>query len=188
MADDRSPLDDILEVAVFAPVGLFLAAREAARKELPKLIEAGREQVTKQVALARMMGHYAVEEAQKDAEKRVQQATDLVAAARAQVAPTPPAEPQSATDASASAPPKPEETHPPSPEIFPEATAPLNGSAPDPSVLAIPGYGSLSASQVVPRLAGLSPNQLEAVRSYESSTRGRKTVLGRIAQLQSDAG
>jgi hypothetical protein len=50
--------------------------------------------------------------------------------------------------------------------------------------LAIPGYDSLSASQVVPRLAGLDPDELEAVREYEAATRGRRTILSRIAALQ----
>jgi hypothetical protein len=51
--------------------------------------------------------------------------------------------------------------------------------------LAIPDYDNLSASQVVPRLAGLSTEELEAVRRYESARRGRKTILNKIAQLQS---
>ena len=55
---------------------------------------------------------------------------------------------------------------------------------PDVDDLAIPGYGSLAASQVVPRLAGLAPDELEAVRAYEAGTRRRRTVLTRIAQLQ----
>ena len=50
--------------------------------------------------------------------------------------------------------------------------------------LAIPGYDSLSASQVVQRLAGLSANELEAVRSYEAAGRGRRTILTKISQLQ----
>jgi hypothetical protein len=50
--------------------------------------------------------------------------------------------------------------------------------------LAIPGYDALSASQVVQRLAGLADDELEAVRTYEAATRGRRTVLNRIAQLQ----
>jgi hypothetical protein len=54
-------------------------------------------------------------------------------------------------------------------------------------MLAIPGYDSLSASQVLPRLAGLAPDELEAVRRYEVGHRGRKTILGRVAQLQSAA-
>jgi hypothetical protein len=52
------------------------------------------------------------------------------------------------------------------------------------SALAIPGYDALSASQVVQRLAGLAPDELEAVRTYEAATRGRRTILNRIAQLQ----
>jgi hypothetical protein len=54
----------------------------------------------------------------------------------------------------------------------------------DASGLAIPGYDALSASQVVQRLAGLADDELEAVRAYEAATRGRKTILNRIAQLQ----
>jgi hypothetical protein len=50
--------------------------------------------------------------------------------------------------------------------------------------LGIPDYDSLSASQVVPRLAGLSQDELEAVRAYETANRGRRTVLSKIAQLQ----
>lgn len=45
-------------------------------------------------------------------------------------------------------------------------------------------YDSLAASQVVPRLAALKPDELEGVRRYELAHRGRKTILGRVAQLQ----
>lgn len=60
------------------------------------------------------------------------------------------------------------------------------GVAPGPAVasLAIPGYDSLSASQVVQRLAGLSGSELEAVKAYEAANRGRRTILARIGQLQ----
>jgi hypothetical protein len=57
------------------------------------------------------------------------------------------------------------------------------GATPREEDLAIPDYESLSASQVVPRLAGLTPEQLEAVRRYELAHRHRRTVLGRIEQL-----
>jgi hypothetical protein len=49
--------------------------------------------------------------------------------------------------------------------------------------LAIPSYDSLSASQVVQRLAGLSRDEVAAVAAYESATRRRKTVLARAGQL-----
>jgi hypothetical protein len=54
----------------------------------------------------------------------------------------------------------------------------------EPAGLAIPGYDSLAASQVVPRLAGLSPDELAAVGAYESVHRARRTILNRVRQLQ----
>ena len=54
----------------------------------------------------------------------------------------------------------------------------------DPETLAIPDYDSLSASQVVPRLDSLGPDELEQVRRYENGKRVRKTILSKIAQLQ----
>ena len=52
-------------------------------------------------------------------------------------------------------------------------------------MLADHGYDTLSASQVVQRLGGLSGEELEAVRAYEEAGRRRKTILARVAQLQS---
>jgi hypothetical protein len=49
--------------------------------------------------------------------------------------------------------------------------------------LAIPSYDSLSAPQVVQRLAGLTREEIEAVRRYEAATRGRRTILARAEQL-----
>jgi hypothetical protein len=53
-----------------------------------------------------------------------------------------------------------------------------------PPALAIPGYDTLSASQVIPRLDALRPDELEAVRRHEADHRARRTILSRIAQLQ----
>jgi hypothetical protein len=54
--------------------------------------------------------------------------------------------------------------------------------------LAIPDYDSLAASQVVPRLDGLTADELEAVRTYEQVHRGRRTILAKVEQLQDPAG
>ena len=54
---------------------------------------------------------------------------------------------------------------------------------PDSDHLAIPDYDNLSAFQVMPRLEALDPTDLDAVRAYEESTRGRRTILNKIAQL-----
>ena len=58
--------------------------------------------------------------------------------------------------------------------------------APVAESLAIPGYDTLAASQVVQRLSSLRPDELEAIRRYELSTRGRRTILHRVAQLAAD--
>jgi hypothetical protein len=49
--------------------------------------------------------------------------------------------------------------------------------------LPIDEYESLAASQVVARLPTLTSSELEAVRSFESAHRGRRTILGKIDQL-----
>jgi hypothetical protein len=61
---------------------------------------------------------------------------------------------------------------------------PANGTG-SPASLAIPGYDSLSASQVVQRLEGLSSSELEEVRRYEAAHRQRRTILHRVEQLLS---
>lgn len=63
------------------------------------------------------------------------------------------------------------------------ATSAVTSATPAVDVLPIADYDSLSASQVVSRLRGLTPGQLDAVRAYESGTRGRKTILNRVQQL-----
>ncbi|HZQ28633.1 MAG TPA: hypothetical protein VFA94_13120 [Acidimicrobiales bacterium] len=167
MTDEKSPLDTALDLFVYAPLGLAVTAQE----ELPKLIEKGRERVSGQVTMARTIGEFAVGQGKREAEK-------LVRRVRASEPPrvTPPA---STSPERAPAPPPPAAAATP-----PAADHTGNGSAPSPDSLAIPGYDALSASQVVQRLAGLSPEELEAVGAYEAATRHRKTVINRIAQLQ----
>jgi hypothetical protein len=66
-----------------------------------------------------------------------------------------------------------------------ERPSQVAGLAPRVENLAIPDYDNLSASQVVPRLGGLSTDELDEVLRYESAKRGRKTILNKIAQLRS---
>lgn len=67
----------------------------------------------------------------------------------------------------------------------PTSAAASSNGAGSASGLAIPDYDGLSASHVVNRLDGLSADELEAVRRYEAAHRGRKTILSKVAQLQS---
>jgi hypothetical protein len=70
------------------------------------------------------------------------------------------------------------------------APAPSGQTAEPPAAsdLAIPDYDSLSAAEVIARLAGLTPRELIEVRKHEMAHRARRTVLTRIAQLLGDRG
>jgi outer membrane biosynthesis protein TonB len=59
----------------------------------------------------------------------------------------------------------------------PVATTPLSGE------LAIAGYDTLAASQIIDRLDTLNPAELDAIGRYETANRGRRTILGKLSQL-----
>lgn len=181
MSERKNPLEQAVDLFFFAPLGLVLNASEV----IPELVEKGRQQVN----MARMFGQFALEQEapkqvaklQEQASKLQEQAATVVdqLAARAGgrrngstsqgiVARTPRAAPREATPVDAA----PAVPGPPAPPV---------------DSLAIPDYDSLSASQVVPRLAALSGPELAAVRDYEGANRGRKTILNRIDQLQAAA-
>ena len=166
MSDDKTPVDTALDLLVYAPIGLVFEARNL----VPRLAERGRQQVT----MARMVGEFAVRQGSAEAGKRL---SGLFGRGGQQG-------PSGDGGAAAGSGPASSDGQPAG-EPPPEAAEPVaDRSAPDDAALAIPDYDSLSASQVVPHLAGLSAEELEAVRAYEAETRGRKTILNRIAQLQ----
>jgi hypothetical protein len=166
MSEPRDPLEQLLELAVYAPVGLFLLARE----HVPNAIERGRTQVTGQVRLARFIGQFAVGKVRQEIDARlaVRQATttDLTDA----TAETEPAAAHDTVGTSVS-----------SEDLEVLITVDEIGTV---APLPIDGYDALAASQVLPRLVALDGTGLEAVRQYEESHRNRRTVLARIGQLQ----
>lgn len=176
MSDDhKPPVEAALDLFVYAPLGLALEARTL----LPGLVERGRNQVT----MAKMVGQFAVQQGQVEATKRVGPLQEQVGAMLADLGlvSRPAAEPEPA-----SAP----EPEPPVVVVVDEpavdAEAEPEAPAVDVADLAIPDYDSLAASQVVPRLRALAPDELEAVRTYEAAGRSRKTILNRVAQLQGE--
>ena len=50
--------------------------------------------------------------------------------------------------------------------------------------LPIPGYDQLAASQVIARLPGLTPSELDRIEAHETAHRNRRTVLAKISQLR----
>jgi hypothetical protein len=194
--DQKNPVELALDLLVYAPLGFALEARTV----VPKLVERGRQQVT----MARVIGQFAVQRGQSKANKRLSTAgasarsalidlgllpdegvipTNGASAARPAAAPVAaaPAAPEAATAMTAAAEPAPAGTTataevPVRDEALTKVEAEVE--------LAIPDYDSLAASQVIPRLAGLTGAELEAVRVHEAGHRGRKTILNRVAQLQ----
>jgi len=181
MAEDRSPLEAALDVVLYAPVGLVITATE----QLPELAEKGRSKVASQLTAARLVGRFAVKQGRRELARRGKETLDGFA------------ERQKAAGADSGA----DAAHEPSPAGDSAETAAAAEPAPlyargaragtseqavavEDAHLAIPGYDSLSASQVVSRLGGLTSEELAEVAEYEASHRGRRTVMNRVRQLQ----
>jgi hypothetical protein len=205
MTEERSPIDAALDVFVFVPFGLAATAAE----EFPKLAAKGRARLLGRLTVARTVGEFAVAQGRREFGRRLGQVgrpvtspnggSDVGSAASAEpdagpgvagggavagdggegggsVADHWPQDPEDpvAADISSTA-------------GAPSGSPPSEPPPPDPAGLAIPGYDSLSASQVVQRLDGLSRDELAAVGEYESAHRARRTVLTRVSQLQGSA-
>ena len=184
----RRIVEELVDVLVYAPVGLASTVFE----ELPALVEKGRNRLT----VARTIGQFAVVmgrqrigQAMSDRAKRPANEANDGAAEHAG------GKDKTTAGHGTSSPAPAHAGDEDGPDDFDGADdqhrkarddAPGTGS--DPSGLAIPGYDALAASQVVQRLAGLSSDELDAVRRYEDATRGRRTILGRISQLSGTRG
>lgn len=203
-AQDRSKVDHLVDLCVYAPLGFALEARSL----LPGFIDRGKAQV----GVARMVGEFAVkwgstrvEAAAVDIQEQAMgllratglapvddrdRSADAPVAGTATTAAEQPAEGHTGDDE-----PRADETaetagaEPSSAaaeDAAPAETGPAEGGAA--GDLAIPDYDNLSASQVVPRLEGLTPDELDAVDRYERAHRGRNTILNKVAQLRNPEG
>jgi hypothetical protein len=166
----------LADLFVYAPIGLASEALET----FPHLVSKGREQVK----LVRLVGHVAVEKGQQ----KVGHVIDQVLSPGGSPSPDTDAAPDLAMpdvvdDESAEAIVSDDDVEQPIVVRHLRSAYDLSEAA----LLAIPDYDSLAASQVIPRLAGLTPPELEAVRQYEAAHRARRTILGRVAQLQQSA-
>jgi hypothetical protein len=202
VTDPNTPLDSALDLLVFVPVGIAVTAAE----ELPKLAAKGRARVEQQVAVARVVGQFAVAKGRGELRKRVSGDRAKTGAGTTEGYAADTGEEEVVTTAVAGAADTAEaagsEVSGPDTEfptltgsgeaertvdgvqVEPGGAVPADVEAPPSESLAIPGYDSLSASQVVQRLAGLSDQELAAVGAYETAHRARQTVLARVSQLQ----
>jgi hypothetical protein len=168
-AEGRSLNERLWDLLIFVPAGLAVSAAE----ELPRLAVKGRQHLGVRVNSARSVGEFAVRAGRKELRRRT---GGLLGAA-----PGPPAGPGRRPAPGSPAPATRRGVVTADPR--PPAASDGNGHVPAVSTLAIPGFDTLSASQVVQRLDGLNRAELVSVRAYEASTRGRRTILSRVDQL-----
>lgn len=162
VSEDKGPIEHAVEVTVLAPIGFALEARRL----LPSFIERGRQQVN----MAKVVGQFAVSHGQATAAQRLTKVQQQAEALLAEfgVGHHDDVDPGTVAAAPAAAP-------------APTPSAPQSSAAS--AELPIADYDSLAASQVIPRLDGLTAQELRAVHDYELAHRGRKTILGKITQL-----
>ena len=175
-----SPLDRLADLWFYAPIGALYRLRGGPFA----WADEGRRRVDQQVQVARTIGRFAADRGRREltrrldamAEQRRLQAEGSIIDTTAQDA-----EPASAavvvvdlvaTDQGSMAAPD-------------GSSGPISGDdSLDAADLPIADYDSLAASQVVARLGALDPDDLASIAAYEAAHRGRRTVLGKVQQLQ----
>ncbi len=175
--EDTALNERLMDLFVFVPAGIALSVVE----DFPKLAARGREKLGTRVTSARAIGQFAVkagaDEFRRRSEDLLHRSSGPPAAGPSPTAPPAssaetPVTTTSSVSSAASTPPSGATARPAS-----------NAHIPAVGTLSIPGFDTLSASQVVQRLDGLNRTELVSVRAYESQTRGRRTILSRVDQL-----
>ena len=204
MSDQQNPLERAVDLLVFAPVGVAMFAKDTVPTFLKMFVSRGQTEVARQKKSLhdhanqyRMVGKFAVKYGgpvvKQQAEEKLDGARRIAEETISGLVPSMGGGADDAVPAPAPKPPAKPPRAKATPEPAPTGAATngasngagVNGKpskASDPA-LAIPDYDQLSASQVVQRLDGLTPEELDAVRQHELAHRGRNTILGKITQL-----
>ena len=201
--NDKSPLDRLAEIVVFAPLGAAAMAREMLPEVVQRLVERGREELEQttvglqnQISVLRDVGEAGARLVRRrlGGERTAAEPTAAAAAVSAE----PGAGEAAIRRAQAVAGRTLQEAGRRAAEA--EAVSGGNGQAEaaqakhradvaearaEAEGLAIPDYESLSAAQVNARLGALTSEELEAVREYEETHRGRRSILARVESLLS---
>jgi hypothetical protein len=190
----KEPVERVLDLFVHTPIGLAVMAW----KRVPELVTsvpdfvgqamakgcatvAGvEERVTEEVRKARMIGQVAVTFGTRQLRKEVDHRLGRNGKSPVSATTTPTTPASSPKPAAKPAAAKKAATKAPAKRAPAKKAAARTASAAD---LPIREYDGLSASQVVSRLTGLTPEELRAVRSYEEDSRGRRTVILAIDRL-----
>jgi hypothetical protein len=158
----RPPLERVLDLVWYAPVGAVLTLRD----HLPKHAAQRRQAIHNRVQLSHFIGRLAVDQGRQELARRTAQRRDQRA--------------QSEEPAAAGADPA-----APVAASVPDTTHERSGTHLDASTLPIDGYESLAAIHIVDRLGGLDDAELDAIEEFELAHRARRTVLAKIDQVRS---
>lgn len=175
MTDERNPVDQLVELLVYAPIGLLYERDDV----LPRLVTRGRSQVQ----LARVLGQLAVRQGQHAVEERVGEVLAPAGGGLARIitdlgslvglAPRSTDGDAAPDQAPTAVPTGADDDEHGGPEVADTIDAPLP----------IAGYDQLPARTIIPLLADLSRRQRQVVRQHEETHRRRKTVLGQLDLL-----
>ena len=187
--DGHTAAERAVEVLVYAPVGLAMYLRDTVPAFLNLFVSRGRSEIGQrkhhaegQVSQAKALGEYAIGFGAPKVREQVEKGI-AVALKGAEAVLTGVGEGGQGPQPAA-----PPTTQPNEPSVRPahkDADRDEERTKPSATTLGIPDYDELSASQVVERLEGLQPSELEAVRDYEEGHRARRTILFKIEQLNS---
>ena len=190
--DSKNPIDQLMELLVYAPVGLIYEYEDV----LPQLVKRGKSQVK----LAKVLGQMASQQGQEKAKQgqakvakdgasvdemvgdAIGQAALILAKAVTEFGQVVGLAPPSTESVADSEPPSSRSA--PKTLTSPQKRSGAAGRAPKAPTVPIAGYDSLKAREIVPMLDDLTAAQRKRVRAYEVATRGRKTVLGKLDKLE----
>ncbi len=206
--DGQNPLDQLVDLLVYAPVGLLYEYQNV----MPRLVRRGKSQVQ----LARVVGKLAVDRGKDGPMATANQVGELMSLVVTRgltdfgeaIGLAPPSNPRSTTAPAASPPPPPPPTaadrvgHQEQPALHDNNQVLVAGGGevvdiddgatgePEPGTdqteelpLPIAGYDELTAKVIIPLLDELDPDQLARIRAHEEANRARKTVLGKLERL-----
>jgi hypothetical protein len=163
---ERTPLARLVELACAVPVevgGRLIDAVPSVVEQVPSAAE----RVKREIVLARFLGKMVVDQGVRELRTRLAPHDDEPA-----TTPEAPVAPAAAPAVQRAAP------------VGADALAVDDDDAPDVSSLALADYDHLSSAQIVGKLDGLDAAERRAIERYERAGRCRRTILGKLAQLE----
>jgi len=212
VSDERSTVDRVVELAVHVPVGIAAFARDAVPTLVTMFAGRGKREVdvhqrevVGQIANYKAVGELAVKFGPPVVKQRVNEQMVTLRARSVEafesfstssraysnfsdLCSSNDSRPTEDLEAKGREVPSDEPTKKAMDTVADSSTGPISPEADSnaiaPAILSIPDYDGLAASQIIERLEGLNPAELNDVENYERATRARRTVLGKIAILR----